>query len=141
MIRIEQVTWAEAEARLSQIRRQVFIIEQKVPEALEWDGEDPTAVHLLAYSDDLPVGTLRMLADGHLGRMAVLQDQRSKGIGQQLMRKMIELAQEQGLQRLVLAAQTHAVSFYTQFGYIADDRIFLDAGIPHQRMQLQLSRE
>ena len=32
---------------IKEIRREVFVIEQKVPENLEWDGLDSTAEHVL----------------------------------------------------------------------------------------------
>jgi len=139
MIRIEQVSWAEAHEPLSLIRRKVFIEEQQVPESLEWDGEDQQATQLLAYSDQIPVATLRMLKNGRLGRMAVLKEYRNQGIGHLLIERMIRLAQEQGLQQLNLSAQTHAVSFYLQFGFITEGKIYMDAGIPHQQMHRELA--
>lgn len=141
MIRIERVFWLEAEEALSQIRRKVFIEEQNVPEELEWDGEDENAIQLLALYDDMPVGSLRMLADGHLGRMAVLKAFRNRGIGRRLMQQMIQIGKEQAMHQLELSAQTHAVSFYLQFGFIADGEVFMDAGIPHRYMHKHLSQK
>lgn len=141
MIRIEQVSWTDAKPPLARIRRKVFIEEQQVPEELEWDGEDAEALHLLAYKGDTPIGTVRMLADGHVGRMAVLKEYRQQGIGWLLMQEIISLARQQGLLRLALSAQTHAIEFYQRLGFIAQGDTFLDAGIPHRQMTLLLSRE
>ena len=141
MIQIKRVSWTEAEPALAQIRRKVFIEEQQVPEELEWDGEDAQAIQLLAYSADIPVGTVRMLTDGHLGRMAVLKEYRHRGIGRLLMQEMLALARQQGLPRVVLSAQTHAIAFYQRFGFIAEGDTFLDAGIPHRQMALSLPAE
>ncbi|MDH5183321.1 MAG: GNAT family N-acetyltransferase [Gammaproteobacteria bacterium] len=141
MIRIERVSWTEAEEALSLIRRAVFIEEQRVPEVLEWDGEDKTAVQLMALDDDVPVGTLRMLVNGHLGRMAVLKPFRNRGIGHMLMQRMMEIARDNGLSKLTLSAQTHAVPFYLQFGFIADNEVFMDAGIPHRHMHKLLTQK
>ena len=73
-IDIAEVNWSEQQAALSQIRREVFIEEQHVPEGLEWDGLDPECRHVLAVASDsgLPVGTGRLVADGQIGRMSVL---------------------------------------------------------------------
>ena len=67
-------------ARLSAIRRAVFIIEQQVPEALEWDDDDAAATHLLAIdpASGEAVGTARILPDGRIGRMAVLPSWRGR---------------------------------------------------------------
>lgn len=138
MIRIERTSWAKAKESLSRIRRRVFIEEQQVPEELEWDGEDEAAIQLLAYIDETPVGTLRLLDNGHLGRMAVLKEYRNRGVGHTLMQTMIHIAKEKGLASLDLSAQTHAVPFYLQFGFVADDEIFMDAGIPHRHMSMSL---
>ncbi len=83
-------------ARLSGIRRAVFIIEQQVPEALEWDDDDATATHLLAIApaSGEAVGTARILPDGRIGRMAVLRPWRGRGIGRMLLREAIAHCQE-----------------------------------------------
>jgi predicted GNAT family N-acyltransferase len=44
----------------------VFIAEQSVPPELEWDADDATAVHFLAFEGDFPIGTARLLPDGTL---------------------------------------------------------------------------
>ena len=59
---------------IKKIRTTVFIEEQNVPEELEWDEYDDTSTHFLAYYNDTPVGTARLLKDGHIGRMAILKD-------------------------------------------------------------------
>ena len=43
-VTIQRTSWAEHEAALRSIREAVFIHEQHVPEALEWDDQDAEAV-------------------------------------------------------------------------------------------------
>ncbi len=60
---------------LLEIRRVVFIQGQNVPEAEERDGKDKDALHFIAFEDELPVGTARILLNdgiGKIGRVAVL---------------------------------------------------------------------
>ncbi len=65
--------------RLSAVRRKVFIEEQRVPEALEWDDADAVSLHVLAVGQDgEPLGTGRLLPDGHIGRMAVIAPWRGR---------------------------------------------------------------
>ncbi|AUM73162.1 GNAT family N-acetyltransferase [Paracoccus jeotgali] len=123
------------------LRRQVFIQEQNVSEAEEWDGLDATALHLLAWDDARPVGTARLLIAGDsakIGRVCVLRDMRGRGIGAQVMRAAIEVLRERGLRRAKLASQTHALAFYEKLGFVAYGPEYPDAGIPHRDMVLEL---
>lgn len=131
--------WATLGRAATDIRRQVFIEEQAVSQAEEWDGRDPECSHFLAYWRDQPVGTARLLPDGHLGRVAVVERARGRGIGLQLVRAAIDAARQEGRRKIVLNAQIHALPFYEKLGFQALGREFLDAGILHRSMQLSLS--
>ena len=66
------------------IRRRVFIEEQEIPEAEEWDDADATCTHFLATDGDRPAGTARLIAAGgiaKIGRVAVLPEFRGTGAG------------------------------------------------------------
>jgi len=132
--------WRSDRQRLSRIRRAVFIEEQGVPEELEWDDDDAGAIHLLAVdADDTPIGCARLLPDGHIGRMAVLQSWRGKGVGRALLQKALELARAQGHAIVRLSAQTHASGFYRRHGFIAEGEEYLEAGIPHLAMKISFN--
>ncbi|RDD68917.1 GNAT family N-acetyltransferase [Paracoccus versutus] len=125
------------------IRRAVFIIEQSVPEAEEWDGRDGEAIHLLARdASGAAVGTARILvqgATGKIGRVAVLQSARGTGAGAALIRAALEeLRAMPGVTRAKLGAQTHAIGFYEKLGFAAYGPEYDDAGIPHRDMALDL---
>ena len=59
-IRVRLADWHKDNADIRRIREAVFIAEQHVPPELEWDSEDPTAVHFLALEGDYPIGTARL---------------------------------------------------------------------------------
>lgn len=130
--------WEQDAAALRRIREEVFVREQRVPPALEWDGLDETCLHVLALAGDHPIGTARMLPDGHIGRMAVLRPWRGRGVGGALLSYLLECARAQGLREVRLNAQVHAIPFYQRFGFNAQGEPFLDAGIPHRRMTRRL---
>lgn len=137
---VQRVDWNQAGMPLAAIRRMVFVDEQKVPEALEWDGLDPECVHVLAAAaSGMPIGTGRLLPDGHIGRMAVLKDWRGRGVGGALLAALIEAAREAGHARAQLNAQVHALGFYARYGFVAEGPVFDDAGIPHRAMTLAFS--
>jgi predicted GNAT family N-acyltransferase len=124
---------------LRQIRETVFVQEQSVPLALEWDEHDKHALHLLAEQNGYPIATARMLADGRIGRMAVLSEWRRQGVGTALLRRLIDEAQQQGLEQVYLAAQVSAIPFYERMGFTVTSEVYDDAGIPHRDMQLRLA--
>lgn len=139
-LRVELVDWGEAEPTIKAIRETVFIVEQGVPEGLEWDGLDPTCAHVLAWNDrGEAIGTARMQVNGTIGRMAVLKDWRGRGVGRALLHTLLDLAERQGLSRVTLSAQTHALDFYERAGFHVVGEPFMDARIPHRKMVKELS--
>jgi predicted GNAT family N-acyltransferase len=137
--RVRPADWVRDQPALREIRRAVFIVEQKVPEALEWDGIDGDCRHVIAENAaGEPIGCARLLADGHIGRVAVLASARGQGVGDALLERMIALASELGHRRVVVNAQTHALAFYARHGFAAFGPEFDDAGIPHRAMERRL---
>jgi predicted GNAT family N-acyltransferase len=136
---IQLVSWDAARESLAAVRREVFIVEQNVPESLEWDANDAVSLHALAASaEGEAIGTARLLPDGHIGRMAVLRGWRGHGVGSAVLKRMIEAARANGHAIARLNAQVQALPFYRRFGFEVDGEVFLDAGMPHRAMTLRL---
>lgn len=135
-----------------QVRKEVFVGEQNVPEELEYDAHDATAVHVLAVAaDGTALGTGRLLhgadaagktggdpAVGSLGRLAVSREARGLGVGAALVRAIEDEARALGLAAVDLHAQTHALGFYERLGYVAYGPEFPDAGMPHRAMRREI---
>lgn len=141
MLKIDQVHWSQHWRELTELRRRVFVEEQSVPVELELDEHDFSARHWLAWYGQEPVGTVRLLSDGHIGRMAVAADYRERGIGRALLHHALEGALEMGLTKVELAAQLQAIDFYRKEGFKPVGGLFVDAGIDHQRMERPLRLE
>lgn len=110
-----------------------------MPEALEWDDHDATAVHLLAYDQQQQaIACARLISTGSIGRMAVVKAWRGKGVGLALLAEAITDLQQQGCQKITLSAQQHAISFYQQAGFVVYSEPYLDANILHVDMQLNI---
>lgn len=137
-IEIRRACWQQDAAALIEIRRRVFIEEQAVPEHLELDGEDADALHWLALEHGAPIGTLRLLRDGHIGRLAVLAPARGRGVGSALLGAALARARAEDWREVYLHAQLHALGFYENHGFHARGPEFLDAGIVHREMRLTL---
>ncbi|MBU0807659.1 MULTISPECIES: GNAT family N-acetyltransferase [Pseudomonas] len=133
-IHVRLADWQKDNADLRRIRETVFVAEQAVPPELEWDAEDAEAVHFLALEGDYPVGTARLLADGHIGRVSVLKDWRGLNVGVALIQAVIEEAEQRGLKQQMLSAQVHATAFYEKLGFAIVSGEYLEAGIPHVDM-------
>ena len=136
---VQIVSWEEAATALRVIRTAVFIREQQVPEELEWDQFDAISVHaLVVNSAGQPVGTARLLPDGHIGRMAVLKEWRGQGLGSALLTKLLQVLVKRHQFQVQLHAQTSAIPFYKKFGFEIAGEEFIEAGIPHVKMTLSI---
>ncbi|MGW2568372.1 GNAT family N-acetyltransferase [Streptomyces sp. NPDC001537] len=134
------------------VRKEVFVVEQGVPEDIEYDAYDAVAVHVLAVREDgMPLGTGRLLHGeaaaakvggdltvGSLGRLAVAKEARGLGVGIALVRAIEDAARARGLAAVDLHAQTHALGFYERLGYEAYGPEYPEAGIPHRAMRRAL---
>ena len=131
--------WAEIQREASAIRTTVFVGEQRVPAELELDEWDARSRHALARDGaGRAVGTGRLLPDGHIGRMAVLAEARSLGVGSALLRALMDEARRTGHTTVELSAQTHARAFYERHGFAAYGPEYDDAGIAHVAMRRAL---
>lgn len=133
-IRVREAGWHVDREILKTIREEVFVREQCVPAALEWDEFDVLARHVLAFEEGNAIGTARLLPDGYIGRMAVLRAWRGKGAGSALLTSLMQIACSLGMTRVQLNAQVQALPFYLSHDFRIESEEFLDAGIAHRRM-------
>jgi predicted GNAT family N-acyltransferase len=135
---IKVFVYPEAFSEMQAIRRSVFQEEQGVDPALEFDGLDEIATHLLAYLDERPVGTARLRyldqQTAKIERLAVLSTARGLGIGKKLMGKALDVAEENNTQDVVVNAQEYVKALYQQLGFEQVGERFEEAGIPHIKM-------
>jgi predicted GNAT family N-acyltransferase len=134
MPRIELMSWERARQLASPIRFQVFVREQRVPAEIELDDMDAPSLHAIAFENAKPIGTGRLLPDGHIGRMAILKEWRRRGIGAAILKALIDAAERRGDREIALSAQLHAVEFYRTHGFEPVGDVYEEAGIPHQAM-------
>jgi predicted GNAT family N-acyltransferase len=137
-LRIELLPWEEARAHATPIRFAVFVEEQAVPREIELDEMDAQSLHAVAFENGSAVGTGRLLPDGHIGRMAVLKEWRGRGLGGQILRRLMDRARSRGDREVVLSAQVHATAFYRRHGFVEEGAEYLEAGIAHRNMRRRL---
>lgn len=123
------------------IRETVFVEEQKVPladEFDEFDQLDAKCDHVLVYHDHLPVGTgrIRLVEDGgKLERICLLENYRSLGLGKVIIAALETIAKEQNITQVKLHGQTQAEGFYQKLGYETASAVFMEDGISHVLMK------
>ena len=130
-------------ATIAAIRYAVFVVEQGVDVAVEWDDKETVAEHILLIDDGRAIGTARVrLVDGDAlkcERVAVRPSDRSAGWGKRLMKICESIAHEHGVTECMVHAQQRVAEFYRRQGYAVVGDAFEEAGIPHVKMRLELS--
>ncbi|MDA0314310.1 MAG: GNAT family N-acetyltransferase [Bacteroidetes bacterium] len=139
---VEKVTTEKGLQAAFQIRDLVFVVEQEVDAAEEYDEFEFTSVHFLARLDDLPVGTARWRFTSNgvkMERFAVLKEVRGHGVGEALVAavlKDIAMHPDGKGKKKYLHAQIHAMPLYAKFGFQQVGEQFEECAILHYKMQL-----
>ncbi|WP_421935134.1 GNAT family N-acetyltransferase [Pelagibius sp.] len=140
-----QIRFVESEAEIAlclDLRRKVFMGEQGVSEDEEIDGLDPICRHVLAVDNGGAVAAARVKTSGDLAkiqRVCVSASHRGQGLGARMIEYILDrLRGEDTVSQVRLGAQIHALKFYERFGFRPVGETYLDAGIPHQDMELAL---
>ena len=130
------MTWEQAQPIAGPLRFAIFVGEQNVPAGIELDDMDANCVHAVAFDvDGMAIGTGRLLPDGYIGRMAVVKEWRRRGIGAEILEALTAEARKRGHAEVLLSAQLQAAEFYRNFGFVAEGKVYEDAGILHQKMR------
>lgn len=135
--------WSHLEHLAGPLRKEVFVQEQGIDPALEWDEEDAHCVHaVLCNHLGVPVATGRLLPShqgvAKIGRMAVLRRLRETGLGRQVLLALVAQARQRGDTQVLLHAQRSAQGFYHRLGFMPQGEPFEEAGIGHIAMVLNL---
>jgi predicted GNAT family N-acyltransferase len=143
---VSEARSAEQRAEAFAIRREVFVVEQRISESLEFDGRDAEARHLLARRGGQPVGSLRLrfLEHGRVAkieRVAVRAAARRHKVGHALLDAALALARSAGAGEARLHAQCTVEAFYRQRGFAACGPTFIEDGILHVAMRLDLTEQ
>src|SRR5690554_8002493 len=131
---IKVISGADLESVFN-IRETVFVKEQEVPQEEEYDDFEESSTHFLAMVGNEPAGTARWRTTDKgikLERFAVLKSFRGKGVGQALVKTVLEdimLQPENKRKLLYLHAQLPAVPLYAKFGFIKEGEQFMECNI------------
>ena len=112
-------------------------------ESLEDDLED-SSYHLMGIDDENNViasGRVHFNDNNQaqIRYMAVKDNYKRKGIGSEIVTKLEEYASSKGAKKMVLNARENALSFYLSLGYSEKGPYQSDTGIPHSKMEKDLT--
>jgi len=133
------MSWEQAQPVAGPLRFAIFVGEQNVPPGIELDEMDEKSLHAIAFDEaGKAVGTGRLLPEGRIGRMAVVREWRRRGVGAEILEALIAEAKRRGLAEVKLSAQLQAAEFYRSHGFVAEGKVYEEAGILHQAMRRTL---
>jgi predicted GNAT family N-acyltransferase len=139
---VKLADFSEDFSQIKAIRKVVFQEEQGVEEALEFDGKDEICDHLIAYLDNLAVGTarLRYLDDKtvKIERLAVLSTVRGEGIGKKIINEALLFIANKKIPEVMINAQVYIKGLYYKFSFVEEGEVFIEAAIPHVKMRKKL---
>lgn len=138
-VRVELMPWEKAQPVAAPLRFAIFVGEQNVPRGIELDDMDEKSLHAVAFDDaGKAIGTGRLLPEGRIGRMAVVKEWRRRGVGAELLEALVAEARRRGIAEVKLSAQLQAAEFYRAHGFVAEGKVYEEAGILHQAMKKAL---
>ncbi|MCL1989232.1 MAG: GNAT family N-acetyltransferase [Firmicutes bacterium] len=129
-------TAIESLNKAKKIRYAVFCEEQQISQAIEDDGLDTAAVHVITSMNGEPVATGRLLVgeDFTISRVAVLPQHRKLGLGDLVVRILIRVAFDMGATEQIVHSQLSAKQFYEKLNFTAIGEPYTEAGISHITM-------
>ena len=132
-------SWEALQTLAAPLRTEVFVQEQGVDQALEWDEHDTLCVHaVLCNRLGAPVATGRLLPSvngvAKIGRMAVKRVLRGQRLGDQVLSALMDAARQRGDTEILLHAQCSAEKFYLRQGFRRQGEVFMEANMAHVEM-------
>ena len=137
-VRVEVLPWEQAEPLAAPLRFAAFFDDSR--SGIELDAQDPQCMHAIAYDESgKPIGTGRLLPDGVIAPFAVVKEWRRRGVvAPALLEALLAEAAKRGLAGVTVSAPLQAAEFYREQGFIADGKVFKEAGMLQQRMRKPL---
>jgi predicted GNAT family N-acyltransferase len=139
---VSRVQWEQAAPLLKNVREKVFICEWRIPKNIEFDRKDRHATHILVCDDisQEPIATGRILATGEISRIAVLMSYRKNKVDSLIMQGLLAIAKDLNLDEVFIYSPLETVEYFRKFNFISAGAVFMEAGMPKQRMYCSLSK-
>ena len=125
------------------LRSEVFVVEQQCI-YMDADDKDQKCYHLCGWEQNELAAYARIMPPGlsyeeaSIGRVVTNPLFRKQGAGKELMNKAITMTLQQfDTTRIRIGAQLYLLKFYTDLGFSASGKVYLEDGIEHIEMVYQ----
>ncbi len=111
-----------------------------------WEMHDEKSWHFVAVEKDAVIGCVVLVplnatqTKTQLMQMAVETNQQGKGIGKLLVKELLDFSKSKGIKEVICHARDSAVPFYLNLGFEIYDDPFLEVGIQHYHMRINLEK-
>lgn len=111
-----------------------------------WEMNDSRAWHFVALDDGRVLGCVLLVPLEEIGnraqliQMAVETEWQRKGIGDLLVRYLLEFARNNGIREILIHARDNTTDFYGKFGFEVYGETFEEVGVLHRHMRMFLSQ-
>jgi len=129
------------------LRAEIFVVEQDCVYN-DLDGHDKNAIHQFLKKNDEIVAYSRLLkpgsrfADFSIGRVVVKESERGTGLGIRMMEEAKEyILNNWKAEKIKISAQKYLQKFYEDLGFVVVSDEYLEDGIPHYGMLLELNKK
>ncbi|WP_199608778.1 GNAT family N-acetyltransferase [Flocculibacter collagenilyticus] len=133
--KIQHVNWEQAHDQLCEVREKVFVCEYRIPKTIEFDNDDTLSEHVLLTEDSgKPIATGRISPKGEISRIAVVLSHRDSDAAEVVLKKLMDIAKKIGVKQVSVNCELDDVKNYIQQGFRTSGSVYMEAGIPRQRL-------
>lgn len=130
--------------QILRLRSEVFVVEQDCIYQ-DLDNKDQKAIHIFLKENENIIAYTRVFKKGDyysnpsIGRVVVSKNKRGKELGKKIMKFSIDYIKKNELgEKIELSAQKYLDKFYKDLDFYTIGKEYMEDGIPHQRMLLDL---
>ena len=128
--------------QILKLRVDVFVADQNCPYP-ELDNKDQSAQHVVGYESNELSSYLRIYypddASAAIGRIVTREQDRGRGLATKMMKfAMDRIIEESKANKIIIQAQEHLVSYYSEFGFKPTSEVYVWDGIPHVDMEYEI---
>ncbi|MEW6997199.1 GNAT family N-acetyltransferase [Colwelliaceae bacterium BS250] len=139
---VNVVNWQQAKQKLKSVREKVFVYERRIPYEVEFDRNDLKAFHVLITDEinDEPIATGRITNLGEMSRICVVRSKRKSPAGKQVIDTLLDIAGKNSLKEVFINSSLDAVDYFSRHNFQTVGSVFMEAGMPRQRMTCLLQK-
>jgi len=126
-----------------ELRNEILLRPIGIPDHA-WEMQDEKSWHFVAIENDNVIGCVVLVpldqeqTKTQLMQMAVETNQQGKGIGKLLVKELLAFSKSKGIKEVVCHSRDNAVPFYLNLGFEIFDDPFVEVGIQHYHMKINI---